>query len=289
MGLLPAATLVVLGAGSLAVAAGAAPTQTPRRTHARVTLLAEHTALDAAGRPTMLGLDFQMADGWHIYWRNPGASGTPPTVTWHGEGLTFGPIEWPVPTRIDTEGVTSYGYAHDVLLLVPVHRTGTGPAPTRAAIAGTVDYVTCSDVCVKETASVSLTQPVRAGAAARSAEAARFAETRTRLPKTAPAAWSASAVNGDNEFTLSVRTGRPEQAATFFPFQEGLIDEAAVERLEPQPHGLVLHLRKSPYFNHHPPASLDGVLVLADRQAYTIAARLGSSGPHDHHAQGERP
>lgn len=288
MGLLPAAILLGLGAGPLVATGGPAPAQTPRPTHARVTLLSEHAALDPGGRTTMLGLQFQMDAGWHIYWRNPGASGTPPAVKWQAPGLVFGPIEWPVPSRIDTEGVTSYGYPREVLLLVPVHRAAAGAAAGNATIAGTVDYVICSDVCVREAAKVSLTLPVRAGAATPSPAAARFAAARARLPRAMPAGWKASAVNRDNEFTLTVETGRSEKTATFFPFQEGLVDEAAVERLEPQAHGLVLHLSKSPYFNQHAPASLDGVLVLANGQAYTIAARLGSSGPDHHNAEGER-
>ncbi|TVQ70845.1 MAG: hypothetical protein EA363_07065, partial [Balneolaceae bacterium] len=30
-----------------------------------------------------LGVDMKIKEGWHIYWRNPGDSGLPTTISWN--------------------------------------------------------------------------------------------------------------------------------------------------------------------------------------------------------------
>src|SRR5690349_13321800 len=40
-------------------------------------------------------------EGWHTYWRNWGDAGTPPSLKWElPEGITAGPIQWPVPEKM---------------------------------------------------------------------------------------------------------------------------------------------------------------------------------------------
>ncbi len=254
----------------LAAAAPAAGQAQPP--HARVSLIAETTTVNPGTRDALVGVHFQIDNGWHIYWRNPGGSGTPPSVSSADAGVTFGDIQFPVPTRYDLDGATIYGYERDVVLLVPARFQAPGSDHPEARIAARVGYVICSDVCLRETATPSLTLKV-ARKAERSDAAPLIEQARSRVPEPMPAGWSARAHLEGDTWALRVTTGRAEPAAVFFPFESGVVDESAAEQVEPAARGLTLHLRKSPYFNKSP-SSLAGVLVLPGRGAYRIDAPI---------------
>ena len=87
-----------------------------------VTLDASAVA-DAIRAPgtTMVAVRFRIEPKWHIYWKNPGESGTPPEIRITGpEGLVAGPILWPRPVVFRNQWETTYGYADEATLLVPV-------------------------------------------------------------------------------------------------------------------------------------------------------------------------
>ena len=104
-----------------------------------------------------LGLQFQMADGWKIYWRSPGEAGYPPQVDWSGsENLETAEIRWPVPHRFELFGLQTFGYGGEVVL--PVDAVAKNPAkPVR--IEAKVDYLTCEQICVPRKATLALTLP----------------------------------------------------------------------------------------------------------------------------------
>ncbi len=239
--------------------------------HARVTLLADG---GSAGAALTIGVRFQLDPDWHIYWRNAGGSGSPPAIAWTpAPGLKMGDIQWPAPVGIRVDDIVSYGYDRDVMLLVPAVRGGgTAGAFTLAA---TVDYVICRDICVKEAATTTLALPPATAMPARSPDAALFEQMRARIPKPAPAAWTAAAHLGTDEITLRIAAQAPPRTATFFPFVNGLIDDGAAQRAETGAQSLTLHLPKSPYFNKAP-AALEGVLVIDGARAFTLKAPFGA-------------
>lgn len=83
--------------------------------------------------------------GWHTYWKNAGDTGSPTTVKWTlPDGWSAGPIQWPTPQRIDTDGTVSFGYEGPVDLVVEVTRPAGAQGPIRAR----VDWLVCKDVCI---------------------------------------------------------------------------------------------------------------------------------------------
>ena len=102
-----------------------------------------------------LGLHFQMAEGWKIYWRSPGEAGYPPQVDWSGsENLESAEIRWPVPHRFQLFGLQTFGYGGEVVL--PVDAVAQDPTePVR--IEAKVDYLTCADICIPRKATLALT------------------------------------------------------------------------------------------------------------------------------------
>jgi len=244
--------------------------------HARVTLLSSTLGFDPA-RGTRLGVHFQLDDGWHVYWKNPGESGTPPAVTWEADGLEFSDFEFPTPERLQVPGATIYGYVHDVTLLVDVAASsGSGASVQNSGaraveIHATVDYVICADVCVRETAFPELTLPVIARGGGPSDTAEVLAASAARVPKPMPAGWRTSAINGEDSITLTLTTGRRESTAIFFPYDNGLIDDSADPVVTPQADGVTVALKKSAFFQQAP-ARLAGIVSLVPGRAFVISA-----------------
>ncbi|WP_200343199.1 protein-disulfide reductase DsbD family protein [Rhodovibrio sodomensis] len=153
-----------------------------------------------------LGLQFQMADGWKIYWRSPGEAGYPPQVDWSGsQNLETAKIRWPVPHRFELFGLQTFGYAGEVVL--PVDARAQDPSkPVR--VEAKVDYLTCAEICVPRKATLALTLPADAGGP--SQQAHLIDQFRDRVPGEGAAAGldlrQARLVSGGDQPVLELTT-----------------------------------------------------------------------------------
>jgi thiol:disulfide interchange protein len=249
----------------------------------RPALYAE-SATVAPGRTLWLDLYLAIADGWHIYWHNPGDSGLPTEIKWTlPTGFLVGDIAWPIPERFQLGPIANYGYAGSADLLVPVTVPAAFAAPG-ARLDATVDYLVCSDICIPGTAKLGLDLPAGPGAPD-PAQAARFAAARRALPVQAP--FSAQFVVDPRDLRLIVPaaalTGLDRPAASFFPDADNAIDASADPRIERRAGGLELVLAKSSSPVAAVPSTLDGVLVLRDADGvahgYTVSAAKAAAPP----------
>ncbi|MBU1288616.1 MAG: thioredoxin family protein [Alphaproteobacteria bacterium] len=158
-----ASILAVLLIGALAPAT-AAPVDGG---HARVELIAERSSV-LPGETIYAALKMDLDPNWHVYWRNAGDAGLPPELIYRETstvpGGAIGDFVWPVPHLLPVvEGeIMDYGYSEQVILpfplMIPANASGTVQLDVVA------DYLICEDICVPETADVSLTlrvgQPV---------------------------------------------------------------------------------------------------------------------------------
>lgn len=145
----------------------------------KASLVADTDAVAPGGNFT-LGIRFTIKPHWHIYWKNPGEAGDATRVKLSGPaGLGFGDVQFPLPTKIESDGGVTYGYEKEVMLMVPVTVSkdfATGETTIRAELT----WQSCKDTCIDGEAKVALTLPVgpRAGAANR----VLFETWRGRLP-----------------------------------------------------------------------------------------------------------
>lgn len=124
--------------------------------HGAVRLISATNAVGTA-ETVKLGLQFELRDGWKVYWRSPGDAGFPPRVDWSGSSnLAEARLSWPAPVRFSILGLETVGYKHDVVLPITARLDRPGDALTLHAV---VDYLACSDICVPYTADLSLTVP----------------------------------------------------------------------------------------------------------------------------------
>ncbi len=88
---------------------------------------------DAAqpGATILASVRLTMAPRWHTYWRNGGDVGLPTKIVWElPAGITAGEIQWPVPGKYFANTLTSYEYAKEAVLLVPLKLAANAPAGT---------------------------------------------------------------------------------------------------------------------------------------------------------------
>ncbi|HEX3556139.1 MAG TPA: protein-disulfide reductase DsbD domain-containing protein [Thermoanaerobaculia bacterium] len=124
-----------------------------------------------------MGLQFRLSPGWHVYWKNSGDAGFPPSVTFQPADVLGKPeLLWPAPRRFDLPGgLVAFGYEGEALY--PVHARLQAPAPAPAPpttadepapetlpetlkITAELDYLVCQVDCVPFRYTLTLDQPV---------------------------------------------------------------------------------------------------------------------------------
>ncbi len=171
--------LVALAVTPARAADVAAASPWARNDHAAVRLIAGQDRVGKDGR-VRLGLEFELAPGWHIYWRAPGDAGVPPRVDWaRSKNLAGAETRWPLPKRFTIFGLTTFVYGGHVVLPIDAHVTDrTGGL----ALDGHLSYLACEKICIPYEAELSLDVPAAGGDAQPTAFAARIAAFATRVP-----------------------------------------------------------------------------------------------------------
>lgn len=129
-----------------------------------------------------LGLEVQLADGWHTYWRSPGEAGLPPQLDWSRSQTDAGNLQsatllYPAPHRYTAYGLETVGYRDHVLFPIDAVLRQKGLALNADV---SVDLLVCSSICVPKHFDLKLTVP--AGAAQAGAETALLHQARAQLP-----------------------------------------------------------------------------------------------------------
>ncbi len=229
--------------------------------------LVAETATVVPGQPFTAGLLLKMVPGWHTYWQFPGDAGIPTEIKWQlPEGWKAGPIQWPIPLKLDEPGnIQIYGYHDDVLLMVEL----TPPPKIDAStvhLAATADWLVCEKICIPGSGEVQLDLPV--GTQTTPANQELFEKFRDRLPRELPAEarsaiqWTRNA----KEFRLTIADKSLARSKTvdFFPLPESSSVVLGHPKRETGPEGAIV-------FSIPIEAaaseikSLDGLIVTGDR------------------------
>jgi thiol:disulfide interchange protein DsbD len=134
----------------------------------------------APGAPLHVGVLFEIEDGWHIYWKNPGDAGLATEVRLAlPEGLEAGDQRWPTPRRFTQPGgLAGYGYERSLLLASEARLAGPPPADGSPVVAET-SWLACKEVCLLGSARLEGRWPLDAAAA-------EFERWRAELPAADP-------------------------------------------------------------------------------------------------------
>jgi len=224
------ATMVLCGSAAPATGQPAA-TRDASGPHTRVELIAAPGPAGSSGEIT-LALRFRLDPGWHLYWRNPGDSGGPPTVRWRlPAGWTAAGFEWPVPERFQLGPIVNYGHTGEVTLPVRVVGVPAGGPPV--TITGEVRWLVCEEICVPGRGTVAIGWPLPPGDAVQAPAWGRaIQEARARLPRRWPSSWRAQARRTGSQLELQLDPATPLGRPTVFPIDQGLVKDAAPQAVE---------------------------------------------------------
>ena len=106
-------------------------------------------------RTIPIGILIELDKDWHIYWRNPGDSGMPTSIDFDlPDGVKISEIKWPAPKAFEYDGLASYGYEKQVLLLVDLS-VPENYNLNSIEITANLKSLICKDVCIPFNTTVS--------------------------------------------------------------------------------------------------------------------------------------
>lgn len=235
--------------------------------------LISDTRAVSAGTPFKVGIRFVLADRWHIYWQSPGDSGAAPQVEWElPPGFTAGPIQWPLPHSLKSEGdLFTNVYEGEVLL--PVEITPPAQLPKEPfTIKANLKWYVCSETCLPGSGEVSLNLPA---GKPEPANAEIFALWTNRLPKTTPAPFSAEWSQTTEGLLLKIQGAPSGEKVEVFP-----IPPAGAKSDHPE---TISRTFKIPSTNPGNPEQWKALIVLeggaGERRGWQLDAKLGQTAP----------
>ncbi|MBL6919804.1 MAG: thioredoxin family protein [Puniceicoccaceae bacterium] len=227
--------------------------------YATVELISEYDAV-VPGQSFDLAVRFDLEEHWHIYWKNPGASGLSTTIDWVlPESIEAGEIQWPAPERIQLGGLVNYGYKEEAVFIVTLKAPKNLKLGSDLAIGANLFWLICKETCLPGEAALDIVLPV-ASKAEPSAEATAFAEARNRQARAAHP-WATTAYL--EEEALVVLIEGEALSADFYLYvdSEGLVDPSAEQVLStPAPNRAELRLALDAPFFENQPLGVSGVL-----------------------------
>jgi thiol:disulfide interchange protein DsbD len=238
------------------------------------------------GAPFLAGVRLALADGWHLYWENPGSPGFPPKVEWAlPAGYTAGALRFPVPHRFEAAGFVSYGYEGEAVFLAWI--TPPPGAGVPEAMEAEVTWLACQEQCVRDSARLSWKRGAGAGSGAR-LDAARKA-----LPEAVE--WPVAGAFDASARRVSFRIGDGGRIPTtdgayFFPAPLGMIDSATAQAVRRDGEGLVVEMGAQAGFGGEFPERIGGIVVDGKGGAWRIggdaAGDVAEPGPEPQGGQG---
>lgn len=243
--------------------------------HATVTLLSERPQA-TPGQTLWLGLRFELIPHWHVYWRNPGASGAVPVIRWTlPEGWTAGDLHWPVPQRIPVGPLTNYGYEEAVTLLAPV-RVPEGPLSAGPlTLTAAAEWLVCRVECIPETGRFTLQLPHPDSSAVADAETRRlFAAARAQWPEADRVTGRYRLAGDARTITLEVPGLAVDDRAEvwFAAYEWGPVDPSGAQSRQTAADGLALRVPAGdlPLAGDAP---LDGLVVVETQDGDALTRR----------------
>ncbi|HEY4354810.1 MAG TPA: thioredoxin family protein [Acidobacteriaceae bacterium] len=237
-------------------------------------LTAELTTLSpqiAAGGTQTIGLVLTIEEHWHVYWVNAGDSGLPPKIVWTlPKGITAGPLQFAPPERLPLGPFMDFGYEDQAAFPIQI-TAAPGLKPGKVHLDAHVSWLVCASQCLPGKAHLGIDLDVVPGPVADPPLVGALGEAINRLPKPLPANMSATAIGGDKEIVLTVKTGSHEEDDEFYPFDQGVIENAADQVAEPLPDGVRMRLQRA-HDSTSLPKTIHGLLKISDTESYDVTA-----------------
>jgi thiol:disulfide interchange protein DsbD len=239
------------------------------------TLTAVKDGVTAGALPLLLTIT--PPPGWHTYWQNPGDAGAPLELAWElPQGFAADPLRWPVPERINTPPLVSFGYSGPVTFPITL-KTPDGLSTPETRLSVAARYLVCAETCIPQTVTLTLMLPNVAAGQLLAPEA--WASATTALPQEMSSLLPASTVRkGETVQVTFTRATLPPgdwQAAFFFPLPTGALIHSAPQNPRITADALTLTLIPQEGFSGEMP----GLLRLTAGDGATVGLYITTTLP----------
>lgn len=249
---------------------------------AKVRIVASHEDL-APGTITWIGIEFDIADKWHIYWPGQNDSGYAPSIEWTlPQGVTAGPLHWPTPKRYVMPGdILDHTYEGKLILLTPLTISpGFNPVGSSASEATTikaeVSWLECEEGCVPREASLTHTFALAQSEAPRTSQDNAAIQAQLKALPIADPAVVAEAIKVswlDREHATILATNPLASRIAFYPHEDGLSVSSILATAEAK--GQSVKLRVTPSRDKH----LQGIVQVWNQEGRSLGAYLLNKPP----------
>lgn len=250
--------------------------------HAVAEIISERSTI-VPGDRFLAALKLVMDEHWHVYWRNAGDAGIPPSIRWTDPaGATTGEFYWPAPHTIPLEGLMNYGYGEEVVLPFEVVVPADLQPGEALTMSGTGEWQICLDICIWESADLTLILPIGETPVSNEISAASISAALAASPQEIAGAGHVER-DGAN-FRLGVEDQtfaavlKSASNVRFYPFNHE-IEHFPEQPLAVSDKGGVLTLEAG-FLAPEGAAPLEGVVVVeqtgGDRPAFHIVAQPGA-------------
>ena len=238
--------------------------------HVEAELISENSSI-TPGEPFWVALKLKMDDDWHINWLNPGDFGLAPTITWQlPEGFEAGEIQWPIPGRLVFSPLVGYGYEGETILPVKINPPNNIQPGIEIILKAAAEWVVCGEVCVPGGANSALELSVSKNTPLLDENWAALFESFRNAASQAESSYNVSSKLTKNYLFISVAKNSSRNiqidSLIFFPEFNGLIKNAASQKLSKDGNGYVLEIERD-LMGVTPPERLKGILVLRKKNA----------------------
>lgn len=194
------------------------------------TLQSSRTAVAPGERFTIV-LRQSINEGWHTYWRNPGDSGEPTTLTWTlPAGWSAGDIQWPAPEAVPYAMLVNFGYEGEVLFPVEITVPANARPGSTVALTAEAYWLVCSDICIPENETLTLNVPVAAQGRDDPQWAARIAAAVGDVPHREEGVSATIGTGSPARLSVALPNANAIRNVRFFPFERGVVKSAEAQR-----------------------------------------------------------
>ena len=126
----------------------------------KIQLIADRLSIKP-GESFLIGIQFHIPQGHHIYWRNPGDAGLPPVIDWRlPDGFSIGDLQWPVPGKLEEPGGLIVNVYEEELLLFARAESPAEINSDHVTIGAEVEWMVCKEICTLEKSDLEINIPV---------------------------------------------------------------------------------------------------------------------------------
>ena len=233
------------------------------------------------GDSIWIGVEIDVEEGWHVYWKTAGDTGFPTEVEWTADdGVQIAPALYPAPYFYEYQGSASYAYKGKILLLSQLTLPAEGSSlPSNLTIQGELSALVCNESnCLPYKKELNLELPVGEKTELVPSLVQEISESLNSLPIPPSEGTRISGIAKGDTIGIEVQSPDVEKLAVegFDFFAEGdFFDHAFRPKFEKTDDGLLVATLKKSDSSDGVSESVGGVLAHPDfERAWSINLQI---------------